>query len=235
MILINLLPPEMRKRAGGVSPVFLSVVAGGGSCLLLLLLWLYIIFIRIPNADSLIAENTTVLAQKTVEADKVLAIEKQIKEAEDRRDQIVGLMLRKVYWARALDDFATLLNGPFTVEGFDVRCQEINISQTAARPGPKRAAGATRGKEPDSVLYKLTWRYKMVFKDTELSGDYIKSFFDTVKASPFWNENGFIDKPEKSYAGDKKEARPKIGKTIIQGSLDWERLKLVEIESARKR
>ena len=40
MILINLLPPELRKRTGGVSPIFISIVAGGGSCLLLLLLWL---------------------------------------------------------------------------------------------------------------------------------------------------------------------------------------------------
>jgi hypothetical protein len=225
MILINLLPPELRRRQGGVSPMFISITAGGGACLLLLILWLYIIVIRIPNADRLIVEKTQELKEKTVKADEVLKIEAQIKEAQDRREQIVGLMLSKVYWARTLDEFATMLNGPFTVPGFDVRCQDLTISEAAALPGSRRPTGKP---EAASVAFRVNWRYKLLGKERPLAGDYMKSFFDTIKANPFWAKQGFTGKPEDTYRGDTPRMNTKIGRVVIEGDLDWQRLKLVE-------
>lgn len=231
MILINLLPPELRKRQGGVSPTFLSVVAGGGVCALLLLLWLYLIWIRIPNADRLIAAKTEELRTKTIQAEEVLKLEKQIAEAKDRYDQIVGMMTRKVYWARTLDEFATLLNGPFTIPNFDVRCQQITVSEAAAVPGNRRPTGpaARGGAEVTEVAFKINWRYKLLGKERPLAGDYMKSFFDTIKASKFWSEQGFTGRPEDSYKGDTPRTNLDINRVIIEGDLDWERVKVVEV------
>lgn len=224
MILINLLPPELRKRQSGVSPMFLSMVAGGGVCALLLLLWLYIIVLRIPNADRLIVEKTEELRVKTEQAEQVLKLERQIAEAKDRYDQIVGMMTRKVYWAKTIDEFATLLNGPFTIPNFEVRCQELTINESAALPGNRRSAGADAAQVP----FTVTWQYKLIGKERQLAGDYINSFFATIKASKFWTEQGFVGRPEDTYGGDTPRDNKDIGRVIIEGPLTWQRVKIVE-------
>jgi len=233
MILINLLPPELRKRQGGVSPMFISIVAGGGACGLLLLLWLYIIWIRIPNADRLIVDKTTELQVKTAQAEEVLALERKIAEAKDRYEQIVGMMTRKVYWARTIDEFATLLNGPFTIQGFDVRCQDLTFTESAAVPGNRRAGAGAPGAPETTVAFKVTWAYKLLGKERPLAGDYMKSLFDTVKGSKFWSEQGFTGRPEDSYPGDTPRLNTDISRVVIEGKLDWERVKVVEVR-ARK-
>src|SRR5687768_3708325 len=101
MILINLLPPEMRKRAAtGISPVFASAIGGGLLVALALAGFLWLQFVRLPNAERVLAERTTELAEKTAKANEVLALEAQIIEYEKRRDDILALINRKVYWAR---------------------------------------------------------------------------------------------------------------------------------------
>src|SRR3954471_16419673 len=186
MILINLLPPELRRRQGGLSPAFLSVVAGGGVCVLLAMLWLYLIWIRIPNAERVIADRNADLAAKTIQANEVLKLEAEITEAKDRYDQIVGMMTKKVYWARTVDEFATLLSGPYTIPNFDVRCQEITITESAGVPGNNRRGGALGAGEA-GIAFNVSWRYKLLGKERPLAGDYIKSFFDTIKGSKFWD------------------------------------------------
>jgi hypothetical protein len=226
MILINLLPPELRKRQSGVSPMFLSVVAGGGTCALLLLLWVYIIWLRIPNADRLIEAKTEELRVKTEEAEQVLKLERQIAEAKDRYEQIVGMMTRKVYWARTIDEFATLLNGPFTIPNFDVRCQDLTISESAALPGNRRGAGgADSGQQ---VAFTVNWHYKLVGKERPLAGDYINSFFATIKASKFWTVQGFVGRPEDTYSGDAPRENKDISRVVIEGDLAWQRVKVIE-------
>ncbi len=233
MILINLLPPELRKRQGGVSPMFISVVAGGGACVLLLLLWTYVILIRIPNADRVILAKTEELKTKTTQAEEVLNLEKQITDAKDRYDQIVGMMTKKVYWARTIDEFATLLNGPFTIPDFDVRCQDITINESAAVPGSRRTGAV--GTE-SSVAFSVSWRYKLLGKERPLAGDYMKSMFDTIKGgkgSKFWSEQGFTGRPEDSYEGDTPRENNDISRVIIEGNLKWQRVKVIEAQ-ARK-
>ena len=229
MILINLLPPELRKRQGGVSPFFLSLVVGGGSCVLLTLLWLYILLVRIPNADRVFAAKEVELAEKTALAAEVLKIEAQITEAKNRYEQIVGMMNRKVYWARTIDEFATLLNGPFTVPNFDVRCLELTISESSALPGNRRGAA-----EAATVAFNVNWKYKLLGKEFIRNGDYIKSFFDTIGSSKFWSEQGFVEKPEKSYLGDQPRMRKEIQRVVIEGNLEWQRVKTVVDPKARK-
>ncbi len=225
MILINLLPPELRKRHGGLSPAFLSVVAGGGACLLLALLWLYLLWIRIPNAERVIADKNADLAAKTVQAEAVLKIEREITEAKDRYDQIVGMMTKKVYWARTIDEFATLLNGPYTIPNFDVRCQEITISESAGLPGDRRGGSAD-----NAVAFNVSWRYKLLGKERPLAGDYINSFFNTIKGSKFWDEHGFVGKPDATYRGDTPRMNKNIGRVVVEGNLDWQRVKVVDVK-----
>ena len=235
MILINLLPPELRKRQGGVSPMFISVVAGGGACALLLLLWIYVIWIRIPNADRVIVAKTEELKTKTVQAEEVLNLEKQIADAKDRYEQIVGMMTKKVYWARTIDEFATLLNGPFTIPDFDVRCQDLTINEATAVPGSRRTGTSGAGTE-ESVAFSVTWRYKLLGKERPLAGDYMKSMFDTIKGgkgSKFWSEQGFTGRPEDSYEGDTPRENTDISRVIIEGNLKWQRIKVIEAR-ARK-
>ena len=222
MILINLLPPELRRRQSGVSPMFMSVVAGGSACLLLLVVYLYVQFVRIPSSEALLRDKIVELEEKTKKANEVLEIEKQIAEATERKQKIVGLMQRKVYWARTLSEFATLLNGPWTTPGFDVRCLDLTVNEGTA-PGDRRSTTSA-----DTVNCQVVWRYKLLGKERPLAGDYIKSFFETIKASKFWSEQGFIDKPDKTYQGDVPRMNVQIGRVVIEGSLTWERVKVVK-------
>ena len=165
MILINLLPPELRRRQSGVSPMFVSVVAGGGVCLLLAVVFFYVQFIRIPSSEALLRDKTAELEDKTKKAKEVLELEQQIADAKDRYQQIVGLMLKKVYWARTMDEFVTLLNGPWTAQGFDVRCLDLTVNEGAA-PGERRGAAG-----PETVNYQMVWRFKLLGKERPLEGD----------------------------------------------------------------
>ena len=221
MILINLLPPELRRRQSGVSPTFVSMVVGGGVCLLLAVIFLYVQFIRIPASESLLKDKIVELDDKTKKANEVLELESQIADALERRQKIVGLINRKVYWARTLDDFTTLLNGPWTAQGFDVRCLSLTVNEGAA-PGERRVTG------PETVSSQVSWNFKLLGKERVLAGDYIKSFFDSINGSKFWSEQGFIDKPDKTYTGDVPRMNVQIGRVIIDGSLVWNRVKVVK-------
>jgi hypothetical protein len=224
MILINLLPPELRRRHSGVSPVFVSLVGGGGLCLLLAILFLWVQFVRIPNARAEVLAKTEELGVKTAAADKVRALEAQIAEFKDRRNKIVSLLAHKVYWAHTLDELANLLNGPWTTPGFDVRCQELSITEAAGGGGDRRGGGG--GEE--TVAFGVNWKYKLIGKERSLAGDYINSFFNTIKASKLWSEHGFTGKPEDSYRGDQPRMNIPIQRVVIEGNLDWQRVKTIK-------
>jgi hypothetical protein len=222
MILINLLPPELRRRHGGVSPMFMSVVGGGVAALLLVSLYAYVHWGRIPNALAIKAAKEDELAKKKAEAALVLALEAQIAEFKQRRNVIVGLLARKVYWARTIDDFATLLGGTWTVPGFDVRCLDLSISESGGGTADRTGDGEAM------VSYNVSWKYKLVGKERQQAGDYIQSFFSTIKASPFWNQQGFTGKPEDSYKGDQPKQNADIQRVVIEGPLQWQRVKIIK-------
>jgi hypothetical protein len=222
MILINLLPPELRRRQTGVSPVFASVVGGGIACLLLVILYIWVQFVCIPHAISTKAKRDEELVSKTAEADKVRAMETKIEENRSRRDKLNSLLARKVYWARTIDEFVNLLNGPWTMPGFDVRCSDMNITES---PG----VGGGRGQGPeDSVAFSVKWNYKLIGKERIRAGDYINSFFTTIKNSKFWKGQGFTDKPELTYRGDTPRQNNEIQRMIIEGTLEWQRVKMIK-------
>lgn len=233
MILINLLPPELRKRHGGnISPVFIAAVGGGVLNLVLLVSWAYLKFKVLPNLEDERANKEVVLAEKTDAADRVTAKKAEILEYEERRNYIVSLLNRKVYWARTLDEFANQLTGAaetpsWTVPGFDVRVQELAINELG---GEKRAGP---GGAAEEVRFGFRWRYKIVGEQRDRSGDYVRSFFKTIESGRFWREQNFEGKPEDRYLGDKPIWNEKIAKVVVDGSLDWVRRKPV-VEQKRK-
>jgi Tfp pilus assembly protein PilN len=215
MILINLLPPELRKRtSSGLSPVFMGAVAGGLVILLALAGFAWLQFVRLPNAERELAAHTDELAEKTARATAVEALEAQIQEFEKRRDDILTLINRKIYWAHTLDEFAGLLTGQWSVEGFKVNAQDLALAELPAQ-----------GKKQEEVRYSFRWRYKLL-GDEDRSGDYINSFFKTIERSPFWTVNGFVDKPDSRYDGDRPRWNADLQKVVVEGTLDWQRLKV---------
>lgn len=228
MIHINLLPPELRKRRTGVSPVTMSLVGGGVVCLLMLI-GTWVVYGHIADAEARFAEKTTELADKTAKAKAVTDLEAVIADAKKQRDYLVTLLLQKMYWARTIDEFANTLNGQWSMTGYDVRCLDLTINQAVAAPA---AGGARRDKGQTEVTYNFSWRYKLLGKDLAQHGDYIQSFFNTLAASRLWNEHGFVGRPADSYRGHTPKWDAGIESLIIENSLQWQRTKLVSPEKA---
>jgi len=223
MILINLLPPELRRRSSGVSPVFASLVGGGVFCVLLFILYAWVQFHCIPEAKNKLDADSADLTAKTAVANEVRQMEKQIEENRLRRNKFYSLLASKVYWARTIDEFANVLNGPWSLPGFDVRCQSLEINEAPGAGGGGRAAGPE-----DTVAFSVKWNYKLIGKDYARSGDYINSFFSTIKGSKFWKNQGFTGKPEDSYAGDAPRQNIPIQRMVIEGNLVWQRVKVIK-------
>lgn len=222
MILINLLPPELRKRAAtGISPVFASAVGGGVAVLLALSGYLWLQFGRLPAAQEELDARTTELAEKSAKADAVLALEAQIIEYEKRRDDILALINRKVYWGRTVDEFASLVSGQWSVEGFRVSAQELTFEVL-----PSEA------KKVEEVRSAFRWRYKLL-GDEDRSGDYINSFFKDIERSRFWSEQGFVGKPDTRYDGDRPRWNAGLQKVVVEGNLDWQRVKMAAKPDAK--
>lgn len=229
MILINLLPPEMRKKQGNTNPLVYAIVA----CYLVALIpagtWVWLKYSRLPNAEQVLAERNAEFEQKAAEASTVEALEAQIAEFEVHRNTIVGLLARKVYWARAFDEFVNHLNAPAGTpwQGFEVSCTQLSIQPTGGRVG-----GSRKG---DSVAIGFQGRYKLVGLERDKAGDYIRDFFLTTQASKFWSGMGFEGKPELTYRGDTPDWKSPISRVAVEFTLDWVRVKTITTGKAERR
>src|SRR5947209_5213367 len=105
MILINLLPPELRKRSTSYNPAALGFSAALAACLLLFLFCGWVHWKKLPEAVRIQEEKNDELTDKTAKAAIVQANEAKIAELKERKDKLQELIGRKVYWAHALDDF----------------------------------------------------------------------------------------------------------------------------------
>lgn len=223
MILINLLPPELRRaRRSGVNPVLLAAVAGGVVVLGLAALWMWIALGRIPAAERLLAQKDAELAAATAEAEKVRQIDKQIAEFQTLHATITGLIGRKVFWARTLDDFANLLaqvnDNRWSREGYEVRCTSLTVA-------PAAAAAAGRGKPgSDAMIYSFRAAFRIVGERSDQAGDYTQSFFRSVEMSRFWREHGFAGRTEDPYKGDQWQFKKDIDRVVVDMPLEWRRI-----------
>jgi hypothetical protein len=224
MILINLLPPELRRRQSGASPIFLSVVVGGSVCAALAALLCYVQFSRIDQATKTLQDANDTLAAKTTQAQAVLDLEAKIDAEHQLHARIAALLGKKLYWARLLDQFVTMLNGPWNAPGFRVTCQDLLIAPNT--DSTDRRSGEDASAAPQSV-YNFTWHYKLVGDQRTHSGDYLESFFSTIKNTAFWKTiNSPVD-PDYSYKGDAPKYNDAIQRIIIEGEADWQRYQLL--------
>ena len=221
MILINLLPPEMRKKHGDTNPLVYAIAACYIAALIPLGTWAWLKYDRMPHAAQVLAEATDDLDRKTAMAAQVEALEAQIAEFQTHRDMIVGLLARKIFWAHTIDDFANHLNGPGGTpwKGFEVCCTELTIQ-------PIAGSGAVRAKD-EAVSAGVRGRYKLVGIEADKAGDYVRDFFIGTDSSKYWLQNGFIGKPELTYRGDTPDWKKSIERVTVEFALDWTRTKRI--------
>ena len=227
MILINLLPSEMRKKQGNSNPLVYAIAA----CYLVALVpvgtWAWLKYSRLPEAIATLDQRNEELTQKTSEAEAVEAMRGQIAEFETHRDSIVNLLSRKVYWARALDEFANHLNGPGGTpwQGFDVSCTDLTITPM----------GSGGGRKDDRVSVGFRGRYKLVGLERDKAGDYVRDFFLTTENSKFWAATGFQGKPELTYRGDTPDWKKELSRVTVEFTLDWVRVKTIATNKSAER
>ncbi len=225
MILINLLPPELRRsRSSGINPVLLASAAGIALIIALVATWAWIEFGRIRVATDLLAQREQELLVATAAADKVKEVDKQIAAFEKLHKTITGLITRKVFWARTLNDFANMLaqhgDSRWTREGYEVRCTGLTIA-------PAAAAAATRGAKAtgEAVSFSFRANFKLVGEERDQAGDYVQSFFQSVELSRFWRENGFTGRSEDPYKGETPKTVADIDRVVTDLPLEWRRVK----------
>lgn len=228
MILINLLPPEMRKKQGNTNPLVYAIAA----CYLVAFVpvgtWGWLKYSRLPNAEQELANRNTELETKTAEAAAVEALEAQIAEFENHRDQLLGLLARKVYWARAVDEFVNHLDAPNgnPWQGFEVCCTELTVQPIS---------GQTPSRREEVVAVGFRGRYRLVGLERDKAGDYIRDFFLTTDASKFWSGMGFVGKPELTYRGDTPDWKRAINRVSVEFTLDWTRVKRIAVSKTEQR
>lgn len=226
MILINLLPPELRRsRSTGVNPVLLAAAAGIALVLACAGTWIWVETSRIKAAEATLAQLEQDLVAATARADKVRAIDQEIAAFEALHGTITSLITRKVFWARTLDEFANLLaqqgENRWTREGYEVRCTGLTITpMTTAQVRGKATAGET-------VTYSFRATFKIVGEQRDQAGDYVQSFFQTVDLSRFWREHGFAGHAEDPFRGDSPRFVATIGRVVTDLPLEWRRVKVL--------
>lgn len=226
MILINLLPPELRKKDRHSDPLVIGWAVALATAFIPVGLWAWVHYGRLPQAQRILEEEKVVLEQRIAEAAIVEKERAQIKEFEVHRDLVVGLLARKVFWARTLDEFIDHLTGPGW-PGFEVSCTDLQIAPAVAAAG--------RGGRADADLERFSFRakFRLLGDQSDKAGDNINAFFSRTEASTFWTRNGFLDKPELSYAGDKPEWRKEIDRVAVDMTIEWVRAKKVVTAAAK--
>ncbi|HAT11791.1 MAG TPA: hypothetical protein DCS97_14640 [Planctomycetes bacterium] len=235
MILINLLPPELRRaRRSGVNPIVLATAAGVVIVLGLASIWAWVEFGRIRAAEARLTQLEADLVAATAAADKVRAVDKQIADFEKLHATITKLITRKVFWARTIDDFANLIaqtgENRWTIEGYEVRCTSLAITPKAA---PAAGRGARNAGE--SVAFSFRASFRIVGERRDQAGDYVRSFFQTVDLSRFWRDNGFTGRSEEPFKGDSPQFKENIGRVVTDLPLEWTRVKMLSVAQGDKK
>ncbi len=220
MILINLLPPELRRNRSSVNPAMAALAAGAAVCVLLgaLLLWVHL---RVGHARIELDAAVAILEEKTKLAKEVQARKDEITRAMEHRQTVLTLLARKVYWARTIDDFATHLATRWP--GFEVCCTDLSIKPVVQK--------AVKGAKPtaEMITYDFTARYRLVGEEKDRAGDYVRKFLDDTEVSAFWTGHGFSDKPDKTYLGDVPQWLPDVSRVTVDCTMKFERRKEVVV------
>jgi len=230
MIRINLLPPEFRKRqGGGLNGEVLGLVGGAVAALLMIGFWGWITFVRIPHAQEVLGDTKDELKTVRKKADEVRALEDKVAKAEGRLEKLRELVIGKMRWAHAINDFATLLaSDQWSEPGYRVSCNNLSIQESKKA---SRGRGRGRKKGPEPVQFTVRWQMQLVGREYERAGDYVSSFFQDVKESDWWRHYGFVGEPVEPYTGDAPSDEENIDRVAVSHALVWVRDKDLQEEN----
>jgi hypothetical protein len=217
MILINLLPPELRKKRVGINPVVVSAGVGGLAAVLLAGFLAYLHLERIPKSNGVLADTQARLEDAKRQAEDVAAKKARIAEVKQQCDKVNELLAQKVYWARTLDDFANMLTVKWPDQSFDARCTDLSVA-----PRTEAGAGAARGK--GGIAYTVKAKFKFTGTREDEVGDYINAFFRIVRESEFW-KRGFTGNPNDVYRADTRVWNESIKRVVFELPLEFTRMK----------
>ncbi len=224
MIIINVLPPEYRRRDIGVNPITLSI---GGAALVnffILLIWAYIAFLSIPHAETIKERLTNDRATAEKKAKEVDEVVKQIEEQLQVRKVLVDLLNKKVYWAKTINDFVTVLTDPsnrLNTGGFEVSIESFSIAE--AKTEGVAARGKKKSVTPTGRTFDVTWTPQIMSTNAMKMNANIRTFFDVFEQSEFWTEHSFSDQPDKTYPGARVEVKDELGRSVAMFPLVWKR------------
>lgn len=225
MIIINVLPPEYRRRDIGINPITISIAGAALVNFIVVLVWLYIAFISIPAAEKERSDREAVKNRVAAEAAKVDKIEGKITAQLKVRKTLIDLLNKKVYWAKTLNDFVNVLtepSNPLNSSGFEVSVESFEITET------QKQQVRTRGKKQSDAdsgrSFDFEWKALVLTDNPQAIPEHIRTFFFVFESSDFWIKHGFKNQPDKSYTGNKIEVKEEVGKAIAIFDLTWNRI-----------
>jgi hypothetical protein len=187
--------------------------------------WAWIRYDRIKVAQAKIVELDAELVIATARAEEVAKAEKEIANFEKLHETITGLITRKMFWARTLDNFCNMLvqanDNQWSLPGYEVRCNNLSIAAAAAAPV------AARGKAVGGVTFSFRTQFRIVGEERDKAGDYLRSFFASVDRSRFWRDDGFLGRSEDTYKGDSPNWSSDTERVITDLSFEWKRSKVL--------
>ena len=224
MIIINVLPPEYRRRDIGVNPITLSIAGAIAVNVIVALLWAYIQLLCIPYAEGVRDQRTSEKATAQAEAKKVDDLEAEIRKQEGVKQALFNLLNKKVYWAQTLNDFVGVLGNPnnklntgdFRVSVDSLKIAEVQVQANARRRAPKAEENAGR-------IFTFSWKAQIVSSDTMKANANIRSFFEIFESDKFWFRHNFDGKPDVTYGGSSVKWEEDVARGVSSFDLKWRR------------
>ena len=224
MIIINVLPPEYRRRDIGVNPITLSIAAAVAVNVIVALLWVYVQFLCIPYAEGVREQRTNDKSMAQLEAKKVDDIEAEIAKQEGVKQALFNLLNKKVYWAQTLNDFVGVLGNPnnkLNTGEFRVSVDSLKISEVKAQTtGRRKKVGA---EENTGRIFNYEWRVQVVSNDPMKSNANIRAFFEVFESDKFWFKHNFDGKPDVTYGGSAVKWEEDVERGVSVFNLKWRR------------
>lgn len=231
LIIINVLPPEYRRRDIGVNPITLSIAGAAFVNVIILLLWAYIQLVSIPHALDVKDVAAADRAEWKAKAEKVKEIDKDIVKAERRFGELITLLNKKVYWAKTLSEFVTVLSTDerLNTDAFQVSIDSLEIKEV--RSSGRTPRGKKKKKAQPARIFNFDWTARIVGLDRETLGAHPHTMFTVFETSDFWGRltaKKFMDQPDTSYDNFKIQVNEKIGKAVTSVKMQWKRISIPE-------
>ncbi|NRA39312.1 MAG: hypothetical protein HRU15_14295 [Planctomycetes bacterium] len=225
MIIINVLPPEYRRRDIGINPITLSIAGAAFVNVIILMLWAYIQFLSIPAA---LDEKVIATADRDrwkIEAEKVKKVDEQITKAEKRFGELADLLNKKVYWAKTLSDFINIIatDDRLNSTHFQISIDSLAIKELSSSGRAPR--GKKKSTAPQGRTFNFDWKVRIVGSNRADMGAHTHTLFTVFETSDFWGPeaSSFMDLPDKSFKGSKITVNEKIDKAVTSFDLKWKR------------